>query len=187
LKDISSALAQSEVNRTNLPAVVKDDPTRLTFLSPEDYLKDRIEDQISYFIAKTSILYKQLKTKQVWIYIAGGVGTAFAAFRADVWVALTTALAATLTTRLEMDQVENTLVQYNQALTGLRNIASWWKALSNWEKGRRRNVDLLVEQTEKTLEGELAGWVQQMQTALDKLTEKEQADGERSKASAVKA
>jgi SLOG in TRPM, prokaryote/SMODS and SLOG-associating 2TM effector domain 1/Protein of unknown function (DUF4231) len=185
LKDISSALAQSEVNRTNLPAVVKIDPTRLTFLGPEDYLKDRIEDQIGYFVSKTSSLYKQLKTMQVWIYIAGGVGTALAAFGADVWVALTTALAATLTTRLEMDQVENTLVQYNQALTGLRNIASWWKALSKWEKGRRRNVDLLVEQTEKTLEGELAGWVQQMQTALDKLTEKEQAEAE-SNAPAVK-
>lgn len=187
LKDISSALAQSEVNRTNLPAVVKIDQTRLTFLSPKDYLKDRIEDQISYFVAKTAGLYKQLKTMQVWIYIAGGVGTALAAFRGDVWVALTTALAATLTTRLEMDQVENTLVQYNQALTGLRNIASWWKALSQWEKGRRRNVDLLVEQTEKTLEGELAGWVQQMQTALDKLTEKEQSDAERNKVPAVKA
>jgi hypothetical protein len=187
LKDISSALAQSEVNRTNLPAVVKKDPTRLTFLSPHDYLKDRVEDQISYFVAKTASLYKQLKTMQVWIYIAGGAGTAFAALRGDVWVALTTALAATLTTRLEMDQVENALVQYNQALTGLRNIASWWKALSQWEKGRRRNIDLLVEQTEKTLEGELAGWVQQMQTALDKLTEKEQADAERNKAPAVKA
>jgi hypothetical protein len=187
LKDVSSALAQSEVNRTNLPAVVKIDPTRLTFLSPEGYLKDRIEDQTGYFVAKTASLYKQLKTMQVWIYIAGGIGTALAAFRADVWVALTTALAATLTTRLEMDQVENTLVQYNQALTGLRNIASWWKALSQWEKGRRRNVDLLVEQTEKTLEGELAGWVQQMQTALDKLTEKEQADAERNKVPAVKA
>ena len=187
LKDISSALAQSEVNRTSVPAVVESDPTRLTFLSPDDYLKDRIDDQISYFVKKTASLYKQLKTVLVWIYIAGGVGTVLAAFNGDVWVALTTAVAATLTTRLETDQVENTLVQYNQALTGLRNIASWWKALSQWEKGRSRNIDLLVDQTEKTLEGELAGWVQQMQTALDKLTEKEQADTKEDKALAAKA
>jgi hypothetical protein len=186
LKDISSALAQSEVNRTSLPAVVKNDPTRLTFLSPDDYLKDRIEDQIRYFVAKTASLSKRLKAVQVWIYVAGGAGTFLAAFRGDVWVALTTAVAAALTTRLETDQVENTLVQYNQALTGLRNIVSWWKALSQWEKGRRRNIDLLVEQTEKTLEGELAGWVQQMQTALDKLTEKEQA-AEKDKMEAAKA
>jgi hypothetical protein len=187
LKDISSGLAQSEVNQTSVPAVMKNDPTRLTFLSPDDYLKDRIDDQINYFVAKTASLYRRLKTMQVWIYVAGGAGTALAAFRGDVWVALTTAVAATVTTRLETDQVENTLVQYNQALTGLRNIQSWWKALSQWEKGRRRNIDLLVEQTETTLGGELAGWVQQMQSALDKLTEKEQAVAGDNKVPAAKA
>ena len=187
LKDISSALVQSEVNRTNIPSVAKNDPTRLTFLSPDDYMRDRIDDQTRYFVAKTDSLYKRLKRTQIAIYVAGGVGTALAAFHGDVWVALTTAIAALLTTRLETDQVENSLVQYNQTLTGLRNIASWWKALSQWEKGRRRNIDLLVEQTEKTLAGELSGWVQQMQTALDKLTEKEEAETVKTKVSAAKA
>jgi hypothetical protein len=187
LKDISSALVQSEVNRTNIPSVAKNDPTRLTFLSPDDYMRDRIDDQTRYFVAKTDSLYKRLKRTQVAIYVAGGVGTALAAFHGDVWVALTTAIAALLTTRLETDQVENSLVQYNQTLTGLRNISSWWKALSQWEKGRRRNIDLLVEQTEKTLAGELSGWVQQMQTALDKLTEKEEAETVKTKVSAAKA
>jgi hypothetical protein len=46
---------------------------------------------------------------------------------------------------------------------------------------------LLVEQTEKTLAGELSGWVQQMQTALDKLTEKEEAETVKTKVSAAKA
>ena len=187
LKDISSALVQSEVNRTNIPSAAKNDPTRLTFLSPDDYMRDRIDDQTRYFVAKTDSLYKRLKRTQIAIYVAGGVGTALAAFHGDVWVALTTAIAALLTTRLETDQVENSLVQYNQTLTGLRNIASWWKALSQWEKGRRRNIDLLVEQTEKTLAGELSGWVQQMQTALDKLTEKEEAETVKTKVSAAKA
>lgn len=187
LKDISSALMQSEVNQTSVPAVVENDPASLTFLSPDDYIKNRINNQIDYFVTKTASLSKRLKKVQVWIYIAGGAGTALAAFHGDVWVALTTAFAATLTTRLETDQVEHTLVQYNQALTGLRNIASWWRALSQWEKGRRRNIDLLVEQTETTLEGELAGWVQQMQSALDKLTEKQQAAAGNNKAAAAKA
>ena len=110
-----------------------------------------------------------------------------AANPSTIAMASPTAVAATLTTRLETDQVAYSLIQYNQALTGLRNIASWWKALSPWEKGRRRNIDLLVEQTETTLEGELAGWAQQMQSALDKLTEKEQAAGDNNKALAAKA
>jgi hypothetical protein len=122
-------------------------------------------------------LSKRLKRALVWIYIIGGSGALLATLHGDVWVALTTAVAAALTTRLEMDQVENTLVQYNHALTGLRNIASWWKALSRWEKVRRGNIDLLVEQTEKTLAGPLVDWVKLVQTDLDKLTEKEHGGG----------
>ena len=97
-------------------------------------------------------------------------------------MALTTALATALTTKLEIDQVENSLVQYNVALTSLRNIESWWKALSPWEKTRRKNIDLLVDQTERTLERETAGWVQQMQSELDKLTEKQPGPDQQSSA-----
>ena len=88
---------------------------------------------------------------------------------------MATAAVTGLTTKLQIDQVEATLVQYNQTLTSLKNIETWWTALSRWEKGRRNNIDLLVDQTEKTLESETAGWVHQMQSALDKLTEKEPA------------
>jgi biopolymer transport protein ExbB/TolQ len=97
-----------------------------------------------------------------------------AAINLDIWVALATAIVTAFTTKLQADQVENSLAQYNQTLGSLRNIASWWKALSSWEKNRRKNIDVLVDQTEKALETETAGWVQQMQSALDKLTEKEQ-------------
>lgn len=187
LKNISSNLAQSEVNRTSLPdppppkdaadkkAADLKNAARLKFIDPDSYFTERIDDQIRYFVSKTAQLYKQLKSFQIWIYVWGGLGTLLAAFGFNVWVALTIAVAALLTTRLEMDQVENSLIQYNQALTGLRNITSWWRALSQWEQARPANIDLLVEQTERTLAGELAGWVQQMQSALDKLTEKEQA------------
>ena len=178
IKDLTSALAQSEVNRTSLPHHVTNEPERLKFLSADEYVRDRVQDQIDHMRSKTARLYRQLKRAQTWIYVAGGAGTFLAAMHGDVWVALTTAIAAALTTRLETEQVENTLVQYNQALISLRNIASWWTSLSQWEKSRPKNIDLLVDQTEKTLEGELAGWVQQMQSALDKLTEKEKEPSE---------
>jgi hypothetical protein len=173
IKDISTSLAQSEVNRTSLPHRSIVDPARLKNLTPEAYLHDRVEDQISYFVSKTGALYRQLKRLQLWILIVGGLGTFLAAIRLEVWVALSTALATAFTNKLEIDQVENSLVQYNIALTNLRNIQSWWKGLTPWEKTRRKNIDLLVDQTEKALEHETAGWVQQMQSTLDKLTEKE--------------
>ncbi|WP_353063813.1 DUF4231 domain-containing protein [Tunturibacter psychrotolerans] len=173
IKDISGNLAQSEVNRSCIDprAIAKE--TGRTFITPEEYLNERVRDQIKYFENKTATLYSQLKRLHLYILLAGGLGTFLAAIKLDVWVALTVALATAFTTKLEMFQVENSLIQYNIALTSLRNIASWWKALSPWEKGRRTNIDLLVEQTEKTSESETTGWVQQMQSTLDKLTEKE--------------
>jgi hypothetical protein len=173
LKDITSALEQSEVNKTNLVPVVRGKEDRNTFLSPEEYIEARLRDQVKHFIGKTRRLARQLRLLQFSIYMAGAAGTFLAAIRFDVWVALATALVTALTTKLQADQVENSLMQYNQALAGLRNIDAWWTALSRWEKGRRKNIDVLVDQTEKALESEAAGWVQQMQSALDKLTEKE--------------
>ncbi|MGA8028000.1 MAG: DUF4231 domain-containing protein [Bryobacteraceae bacterium] len=175
IKDISSGLEQSEVNKTSIPGKAKDEPARLQFLAPEEYVVSRIEDQIKYFTAKTCRLSRQLRWIQLTIYVVGGLGTFLAAIHLDVWLALSTSFVTALTTKLQTDQVETSLVKYNQALMSLRNVESWWKALSPWEKGRRKNIDVLVDQTEKTMETETAGWVQQMQSALDKLTEKEPA------------
>ena len=173
ISDIVSSLEQSEVNKTNLKFEAKTDDRRCTALTPEQYIDARNQDQIAFFERKTRRLSNQLTVMQVLILVAGGAGTFLAAIKLDVWVALATAVATALTAKLQIDQAETSLVQYNQALASLRNIEAWWKALSPWEKGRRNNIDLLVDQTEKTLEAETAGWVQQMQSALDKLTEKE--------------
>lgn len=175
VKEITSVLFQSEANKTSVPSCVHDDPKRLTILSPENYVVERLENQIDWYARKTIKLYRRLKTIQLSILIAGGLGTFLAAVKLDVWVALTTAIATALAAKVETDQVENMLMQYNIALTNLHNVESWWKALSVWEKGRRANIDLLVDQTEKALEKETMGWLQQMQVALDKLTEKEGA------------
>ncbi len=174
LKEITSNLMQSEVNRSSLAHRDVDDPARLTLLTPEEFLEVRVEDQQAYLVAKTRKLYRRLRVLQVAILLAGGLGTFLAAIHLDVWVALTTALATAVTAKLETDQVETSLVQYNVSLTNLNNIRSWWLALTSWEKTRQKNIDLLVEETEKTLERETAGWVQQMQSALDKLSEKQE-------------
>jgi hypothetical protein len=180
VKDITSNLMQSEVNKSSLPHRPGGDPARLKFLQPDEYVVERVKEQAQYFAGKTGKLYRQLKLLQIWILVVGGVGTFLAAINFEVWVAVTTALATAFTTKLEIDQVESSLVQYNIALTSMRNIESWWKALSPWEKTRRKNIDLLVEQAETTLARETAGWVQQMQSELDKLTEKQTPAGQTS-------
>ncbi len=174
MKDITSSLEQSEVNKMNLePLSAQQHPERDRFLKPDEYVQARVQDQVDYFVSKTRKLSRELTWMQVAIYFVGGAGTLLAAIHLDLWVALATAIVIAFSTKLQADQVENSLVKYNQALASLRNIHAWWTALSPWEKNRRNNIDLLVDQTEKTLDSETAGWVQQMQSALDKLTEKE--------------
>ncbi len=173
LKDILSALEQSEVNKTSLTEDPRPDPKRISFLSPEQYVVERLGDQINYFVSKTRKLSRKLTAIQLFIYLAGGIGTLLAAIHLDIWVAVATAVVTAFTTKLQADQTETSLIQYNQSLASLRNIDCWWRALSGWEKSRRKNIDVLVDQTEKAMESETAGWVQQMQAALDKLTEKE--------------
>jgi hypothetical protein len=197
LKEILSALEQSEVNKTSLmiapftpklgnvfsrlslrrkrrPVTKTALVNRDAFLSPDEYIEQRIQDQIGYFVRKTRVLSRKLIFMQLCIYIVGGAGTFLAAIHEDIWVALATAVVTAFATKLQADQTETSLIQYNQTLASLRNVESWWRALTKWEKRQRRNIDTLVDQAEKAMEAETAGWVQQMQSALDKLTEKEQ-------------
>jgi hypothetical protein len=173
INDIISTLEQSEVNKTSwrLEPVQRQDG--LKCLTPSEYVHARIQDQINYLERKIRSLYWELSVLQVGVYLAGGAGTLLAAYKRDIWVALATACSTALITKLQTEQVENSLIQYNQTLSSLKNVLAWWNALSSWEKERQRNIDLLVDRTEKSLESETLGWVQQMQSELDKLTEKE--------------
>ena len=145
-----------------------------SFFTPERYIELRLEDQLNYYSNKTPKLEKQVKQMQVAILVAGGVGTLLAALHAELWVALTTALATALTTWLGSRQLEETLVRYNQSAADLANIRDWWTKLSPAAKRNPKNIDQLVEFTEKVLEAELVGWVQRMENALAQLKAEEE-------------
>jgi hypothetical protein len=57
-------------------------------------------------------------------------------------------------------------------------VRDWWTKLSPAAKRNPKNVDQLVEVTEKILETEMSGWVQRMENALAQL----QAEEERGEA-----
>lgn len=135
-------------------------------LSPEDYITIRLGDQLSYYQIKTNKLEKQLIFWQWSIYILGGVGTFIAAIKQELWIALTTAAVSAIITFLEYRQVEFTLTKYNQTATDLLNIKAWWTALSGIEKEDPENISKLIIYTEKVLQNELGGWIQQMENML---------------------
>ncbi|MDO7853535.1 DUF4231 domain-containing protein [Hymenobacter convexus] len=144
------------------------------YLAPERYVEVRLEDQLRYFRKRTKTLGRQFQ----WLYwltlLVGGAGTLLAAISQQVWIAVTASLTAALGALLTYRQTEANLLKFNQAAADLDNIKSWWKALSAAEKTRQANIDFLVDRTEKVLQSELDGWVQQMKNALADL-EKTQA------------
>src|SRR5215472_11069700 len=184
LEPVGRRLMQTDVNHGALEQYHGPIPPKIegaqknddgfSFLTPERYIELRLEDQLNYYSNKTPKLEKQIKQMQVAILVAGGVGTLLAALHAELWVALTTALATALTTWLGSRQLEETLVRYNQSAADLANIRDWWTKLSPAAKRNPKNIDQLVEFTEKVLEAELVGWVQRMENALAQLKAEEE-------------
>jgi hypothetical protein len=138
-------------------------------LTADRYVQVRLADQLHYFRTRAVKHERKLKVVQWSIFIFGGLGSLLAAINRQVWIALTTALAAALTTYLSYQQTEATVTKYNQAATDLNNVKSWWTALPPEEQAKQDNVNTLVDHTEQVLQSELAGWVQQMQNALAEL------------------
>ncbi len=188
LQEISRQLMQTEVNLSalrpytgKLPPLYStaDKDDGLGNLTPDQYLMFRVEEQYRYYSKKTNMLEKKLHKLQWVVYIIGGVGTLLAALGLELWIALTGALVAAVTTYLEYQQIENALLKYNQAASELDNIRCWWLALSAKEQERQENIDVLVRQTERTLQSEFSGWMQDMQDALSMMKEhQEQAESQ---------
>lgn len=176
VESTSRQLMQTDVNLSGLKPYDGSIPPKMdgaaandngfSSLSPEDYITIRLGDQLSYYQLKTNKLEKQLIFWQWSIYILGGVGTFLAAIKQELWIALTTAAVGAIITFLEYRQVEFTLTKYNQTATDLLNIKAWWTALSSIEKEDPENISKLVIYTEKVLQKELGGWIQQMENML---------------------
>lgn len=181
LETISTKLMQTEVNTSAIRDYTGSIPTPegddgLDYLSPDRYLKLRLQDQLSYYRRKTAKLENQLHRLQWIIYLAGAAGTLLVALELELWIALTTTIATSLTTFLQYQKVEEKLMRYNQTATDLMNVQNWWMALSAEEQANPDKIDKLVGQTETTIHSEHATWVQEMQDALAEIRAEQTKD-----------
>ena len=175
LTQIRRQVMKTSVSESSLKPHGKAMPSDMGFLTSSGYIDSRLEDQRKWYTGKTGDLEKKLRALQILTILIGGLGTLLAAVGAELWVALTTALAAAFVTYLEFTRTEDTLVLYNQVATDLKNILTWWNALSSDEQALPSNHGLLVQQTEQALESEHSGWVQNMTEALTELQEQQAA------------
>ena len=141
-------------------------------MSPLDasgYIRLRIDDQVGFYREAVRERERQVQALR-WLMLGfGGLGTLLAVAGFQLWVAVTVAVVGALTTYLEALQLEATIMLYNQAATNLEGIRSWWTALPPDQQVLRRNVDRLVERSERVMRAEHGGWIQEMQDAMTRL------------------
>lgn len=180
LKNFSEQLMQTEVNSAALLRYDGTIPPQYSTaegddgfcnLSPERYVTARLEDQLKFYRSKTQKIERQLYLLQWIAYIVGGVGTLLAALSLELWIALTASITAAIGTFIQYKGLEDKLIKYNQAASGLINVRSWWVALSADEQANQANIDKLVSSAEGILKSEFSSWVETMQESVNSLKE----------------
>jgi hypothetical protein len=178
VQDITQAAMETEANLSTpdpydkakgFPPSVKYGDDGFTRLTPDRYIEVRLEDQLKYFNRSAIRIGRRLKGLQWAIWIIGAVGTYLALVGQQIWIAVTTSIAAALTSFLGYKLSEDKLMKFNQARTELVNVRAWWMALSPDDQADQENVDMLVEHTEQVLKSELDNWVQLKQNVLAEL------------------
>lgn len=175
LKLISKRLMQTQVNQTDLLAYEGSLPPQhgtaegddgFSDLTAEQYLAWRVEDQFNYYQKKAARKGRSLRRFQMVIFLLSAIGTLLAGLRFDVWIAVSSALAAAVAAYLEFLRVEPTVVTFNISAADLYDIRVWWHSLSSEARTQRVNIETLVASTEAVLQTENVGWLQEMREAL---------------------
>jgi hypothetical protein len=157
---------QSQKKQENQSAVSDAKPDPYSSLTAQQYINERLIEQLKWYRKKTLDLDKKWQLWQWWIYLLGGVGTFLAAMKFDVWIAVTNAIAASILSFLEFRRLDSTLIGYNQTATNLENILWWWYALTDEARTEPKNIEKLVESSERVIRSETTGWVQEMKDAM---------------------
>lgn len=184
---VSDRLMKTQVNRSGLALdsgleigskellkaiknnVCREDAEPFFPLTIEQYLGYRLIDQLSWYRRKTVKLDRQWQFLQWSIYVWGGLGTFLAAIRAEIWIAITSAIATAIASFLDFKQLDSTMMCYNQAACNLENLLCWWHALTDEGRTNPENIKKLVENTEKVIQSETSSWVEEMREALSEL------------------
>jgi hypothetical protein len=187
LGEIQRRLMYSEVSgselapyRGTLPPPVGGeaaDDDGLHALGAREYLRLRVSDQIAYYQRRVRDLERRRTALQVLAVVASAGGALVAAAGAEIWVALTTAIAAAPPAYLAYLQVDSTIIAYNQAAARLEILARDWHA-RDCAPHTHEAFDSLVCDVETVLTSELGGWMEQMVNAIRELQERQQRDHE---------
>lgn len=126
-------------------------------LLPDEYIRYRLDDQLDWHTNKTAKLQTQRTWLQIGVFSFGGLGTFLASLanfpefgRLSIWVALTTALAAALSSWMELRRLDQTINNYGQLILELKIIRDHWYSLTAEERTGDEFFKLVIA-TEKVI------------------------------------
>ena len=164
LRDTRRAETMLEPRQAAIPLADGQADDGVRAIEIKDYLGMRVEAQRKWYGGKVARLSAQLRMYQgLSIFVglcgavlasAGGVWTA--------WVALSTAIAAAMTSWTETRRLESTLGAYQQAATALDDMLLWWGALDDVARKNDEKIEELVTDCEAIIDGENSSWTQDM-------------------------
>ena len=175
LNGIAKGLENIVVQEVKFPSLPPrsenpDEDDKQSFLTPEQYLRFRVDDQQSFYQSRIARLNQQAHRLHLVSIFASVIGTILAVLGVAAWVPLTTALTTACMSHLQQRQIETTLVQYNLSYNSLSRLQMWWKGeLSEADRALPANIDKMVTSTEEILEAELTSWTQKLNAAMAKL------------------
>ncbi|NJN99968.1 MAG: SLATT domain-containing protein, partial [Anaerolineales bacterium] len=144
-------------------------------LLAQGYILYRLDHQLDYHSNKIVGLQTTRTRLQAAIFIFGGLGTLLAAWPGgifSIWVALTTALAASFTAWLELRRLDSTINNYSQLILELKIIRDHWLSLSPTQQNGDEFFKM-VTATERVLWSQHNQYISEMRRAVAELKGKE--------------
>ena len=143
-------------------------------LTGPEYLKFRLEDQLTWHIGRLQRYEKERTRLQVYILASGGLGAFLAAMGGGftIWVAVTASISAALIGWQELRNLDTTIKNYSKVIMELMLIYDHWNML---EDNEQTEVEFfkMVTATEDVLWNQNIEYIKSYQEVLAKTTLKE--------------
>lgn len=150
----------------NIPVVYSGDPG-FTNLTPEEYIRYRLQDQLSWHEKKIVTIGEEKRKLTITILGMGALGALLAGIGGPfaVWVALTASFTAALVGWEELRNREKTIANYSKVKLELTIIRDYWYALSPAEQNDSAFYRMVLA-TEKLMFAQNSQYIRSMQDAL---------------------
>jgi len=130
---------------------VSPDDDGFSTLSPDLYIKFRLNVNCVKYSTNTVSLAKFLFQSRVLVFAFGAAGTILAALQLSIFVAVSTALAVAIQSQIEKTSPLTSLMAHNRCIGELHDARAWWKARTQIEQANPQKFGELVRITETSL------------------------------------